>query len=204
MRNLVLLIAPFLFLFSCSTNTSQDVYAQTDDSICVLQQSIDSLTKELQLKKSREDSLLQCIVTLQKEKKYLKNQLLQIKSADLQTIDIQLIKKQSYLKNSKFVDCSCLSGSILEEQICINIELQKNDSILHVVLDSIMAIGDNEVNNLLQIEQQYWEYYRYAFASSYVDSQFCSNRVDMVLYMKKATQVTKDRVRYLRNRVNNN
>ena len=115
-------------------------------------------------------------------------------------VDMQIIKSQKYLNNKSSVNCDCQGGTMLEKQICTNLELQKADSLLHVVIDSLTAQYDEDIADMLLLEQQYWEYYRYAYASSHLNDTYGSTRMDMILYMEKALQVTKERIKYLRMR----
>ncbi|MDP3930230.1 MAG: hypothetical protein Q8R57_14510 [Bacteroidota bacterium] len=106
-------------------------------------------------------------------------------------IDMQKIKNQAYLKLAKRNNFDATTGTTIEESFCANLELQKQDSLLHIELDSLINkykfSGDTiSLQNVL-LSPELWESYRYSQCSSCVTE---GNRFDMILFMKCATNLT--------------
>ena len=205
MRDLTCIIVMYILIISgCSWNNQNEKKIRIKDSIIEIQKlQIDSVIRKFASLNYVVDSLQKCIVTLETDNEDFRRKLISVKKEKLQKkgiVDMQIIKSQKYLNNKSSVNCDCQGGTMLEKQICINLELQKADSLLHVVIDSLTAQYDEDIADMLLLEQQYWEYYRYAYASSHLNDTCGSTRMDMILYMEKALQVTKERIKYLRMR----
>lgn len=106
-------------------------------------------------------------------------------------IDMQNIKNQKYLEISNRVNCDSTNGSNLEYQICANLELQLQDSLLHCELDTIIneckTSGDTVRLQEVLLIQELWERYRYNHCSS---CTMDGTRFDIIVFMKCATELT--------------
>lgn len=112
-------------------------------------------------------------------------------------IDMENIRNQSYLKDADKINCDSTSGSIAEDRICANLELQKQDSLLQFELGTLLSnMQDSTSLRELLLSQELWERYRYAHCSRCV---LDGNRLDMILFMRCATQLTIQRREDIKN-----
>jgi hypothetical protein len=108
-------------------------------------------------------------------------------------IDVQRLKRQSYLEDAKRINCCCdsLLGTILELRICANLELQKQDSLMHCELDSVIneckKRGDTAMIREIILTQELWERYRYALCNS---CTMYKGSYAKVQFMKCASEMT--------------
>lgn len=106
-------------------------------------------------------------------------------------INMQTIKDQSYLKYTNKINCDSTIGTSIEERICVNFELQKQDSLLHCELDTLIneckTSGDNARLQEVLLSQELWERYRYAHCRSCIID---GARYDMIMFMRCATELT--------------
>lgn len=109
----------------------------------------------------------------------------------LNKIDIKNLKNQSYLKLAKQINCDSTNGTTIEDRICANLELQKQDSLLNIALsiriNECNTSGDTTLLKKLLLSQDLWERYRYAHCSSCVLDE---NRFDMITFLRCATNIT--------------
>ena len=117
-----------------------------------------------------------------------------------QVIDMKNIKSQSYLINARMVNCDSTSGSMMEYRICANLQLQLQDSLMHMELDSMISEyrinKDTSALSKLMNAQEVWEKYRYAHCDTYTSGERSS--LDPVMFMRCAAEITMERRKNLR------
>lgn len=106
-------------------------------------------------------------------------------------IDIKNLKNQSYLKLISQINCDSTNGTTIEDRICANLELQKQDSLLNIALniriEYCITSGDTILLNKILLSQDLWERYRYAHCNTCVLEE---NSFDMITFLRCATDVT--------------
>lgn len=106
-------------------------------------------------------------------------------------IDIKNLKNQSYLIHAKKIKCDSTTGTTLEDRICANLELQKQDSLLQFELRALIIemkiFNDTTLKKKIKLSQDIWERYRYAHCANCVEE---GNRFDMILFMRCAAELT--------------
>ncbi len=109
-------------------------------------------------------------------------------------IDIQNLKNQSYLSHTGKINCDSTLGTIIEERICANLELQKQDSLLQADLSEKISLllQSDDTTSIINIRwsQEIWERYRHSHCSTCIVE---GNRFDMILFMKCAIILTMQR-----------
>ncbi len=74
------------------------------------------------------------------------------------TKDVEFLKSMAYLKDNKLIDCNNQEGSSLESRICLNLNVQKNDSIMLAKFNALLLkIDKNETKETLIKQQHHWE-----------------------------------------------
>lgn len=106
-------------------------------------------------------------------------------------IDMQTIKDQSYLKFANKINCDSTNGTSIEEIICANLELQKQDSLLQLelgnLINELQTVNDTVTIMKIKQTQEIWERYRYSHCDACVIDNTSSQ---MILFMKCATNLT--------------
>lgn len=106
-------------------------------------------------------------------------------------IDIQNLKKQAYLINTGMINCDSTTGTIIEDRICANLELQKQDSLLQLELDNLIkelqTVNDTGTIKKIKDTQEIWERYRYSHCNACIIDKTSSQ---ITLFIKCATNLT--------------
>ena len=92
--------------------------------------------------------------------------------------------------SSIYNDCDSFgTGTTVEERYCLNIRLQREDSLLRKALnDMIEDINDTLFIKEVKLIQEIWERYRYAHCSRCVGDEY--SKMDMFSFMKCAIELT--------------
>jgi uncharacterized protein YecT (DUF1311 family) len=111
--------------------------------------------------------------------------------SNAQKINIQTLKNQSYLKLAIQINCDSTSGTIIEDRICANLELQRQDSLLQLelgnLINELQTVNDTVTIMKIKQTQEIWERYRYSHCDACVIDNTSSQ---MILFMKCATNLT--------------
>ena len=87
----------------------------------------------------------------------------------------------------------------MESRICANLELQKQDSLLQLQIalieQELKEDGEDRAFASFELGQKLWEHYRHAHCTSILSEDM--SRIDMILFMKCAAQITENRRREL-------
>ena len=106
-------------------------------------------------------------------------------------IDMQNLKKQAYLIHAGKINCDSTTGTIIEDRICANLELQKQDSLLQLelgnLINELQTVNDTVTIKKIKLTQEIWERYRYSHCDACVIDKTSSQ---MILFMKCATNLT--------------
>ena len=120
-----------------------------------------------------------------------------LQTSPFQKIDMMVIKNQSYLKLLRNINCDSTSGTTIEDRICANLELQRQDSLLQVELSALLGekAQDTAVITKILNSQEIWERFRCAYCSNFVDY----SRIEMIQFMQFASELTLKRRKDIRN-----
>lgn len=87
-------------------------------------------------------------------------------------------------------DCNSYGeGTTRDLRFCLNIQLQREDSLMRKALnDMIAGINDPSFIKKVKLTQEIWERYRYAYCSECVQDE--QSKMDMFAFMRCATKLT--------------
>ncbi len=109
-------------------------------------------------------------------------------------INFQNLKKLSQTFYSDKHDCDSLSsGTTVELRYCLNIQFQKEDSLLQRKLNELInQENDTAVINQLKLTQEIWERYRYAHCTQYI-GKYGYDRMEIFSFLECAIELTRQR-----------
>jgi uncharacterized protein YecT (DUF1311 family) len=104
-------------------------------------------------------------------------------------IDFENLKQISDSFYHKSIDCDSIE-STLEKRYCLNIQLQKEDSLLKKRLNNLIANENDALfTKQLEMTQEIWERYRYAHCQQCL-GKYGYDRMDIFSFMKCAIELT--------------
>ena len=117
-----------------------------------------------------------------------------------QKIDFENLKQLSDQIFHKSFDCDSLSGTSVELRYCLNMQLQREDSLLKKRLQDIIAnitenSDDTLYNNTLFIEkteltQEIWERYRFTYCNRCLGNYKYYEKADVFSFLRCAIELT--------------
>jgi uncharacterized protein YecT (DUF1311 family) len=106
-------------------------------------------------------------------------------------IDFKNLKQLSDRFYSNTYDCDSLSsGTYPEKRYCLNIQLQREDSLLKKKLNDIIVNEDDTLFvKKIKMTQEIWERYRYAHCQQCI-GKYGYDRFDIFSFMECAIELT--------------
>jgi len=104
-------------------------------------------------------------------------------------IDFENLKQLTDRFSHHRINCDSTQGTTLELRYCLNMQLQQEDSLLKKALnDKIKDVKDILFIKEVELIQEIWERYRYAYCSRCVSDE--QSKVDMFFFMRCAIELT--------------
>lgn len=121
--------------------------------------------------------------------------------AGAQKIDMKILKDQSYMRYKDVTNCDSIETTI-EERICANLRLQREDSIMNLAFKKAVARyrsdGDTAGLRHLIKGQEAWEIYRYYQSNAVSSSEPHPGPRQAIDFMTEAADITRKRGEELR------
>ena len=106
-------------------------------------------------------------------------------------IDFENLKQLSNRFFHKSFDCDSLnSGTSVELRYCLNMRLQREDSLLRAALNDINSTFDDTLFiKKIKLTQEIWERYRYAYCQQCIGN-YGNDKMDVFHFLECAIELT--------------
>lgn len=114
------------------------------------------------------------------------------------TSDASRLRMMSYMKLADKVDCDSQKRSSLEQRICINLEFQKEDSIMNALITLKLSSLSDSLQDALQQEQANWILERKKISEE--DAKGYSGNMLVIMYLQSMVDIMRKRIEVVRER----